>query len=145
MHPAQIKAAIEVAGYKQVDLAGEMGLAANTVSAVIKGRSRSRQVEERIAAITGYTLEELWPQWHGKPPLVLSDDERALVLLYRELPPFQKEQVLPVIREMTRDVRGATLLSSGSKNVIANAPGSIAAGRGVHYHDHRPSAKPKKK
>lgn len=144
MHPAQISAALKVAGYKQVDLADELELSPNTVSAVIKGRSRSRQVEERIAAITGHTLEELWPQWHGEAPLVLSAEERALVLLYRELPRPAREQILPVIRDMSRDQRGGMVIS-GSRSVIANSPGAIAAGRGVHYHDHRPATKRPKK
>lgn len=103
MHPAQIQAALAMAGYTQVALARELGLASNTVSAVVKGRGRSAQVEARIAEITGHTLEELWPQWHGKPPLVLSDDERALILLCRALPPGLREQVLPTVRAMARD------------------------------------------
>lgn len=138
MHPAQIKAALDVAGYKQVDLAGELGLSPNTVSAVIKGRSRSKQVEERIASITGHTLEELWPQWHGKTPLILSDEERALVLLYRELPPSARGQVLPVIREMIRDTHSSPTLArtSGSEGRLIEASGHArVAGRDYHEGD----------
>lgn len=127
MHPAQIQAAMAMAGYTQAALARELGLASNTVSAVVKGRGRSAQVEARIAEITGHTLEELWPQWHGKPPLVLSDDERALVLLYRELPTAQRKQVLPTVREMSKAERG------GKAPAGVTVQGGIrSAGRDYH-------------
>ena len=65
MHPAYIKAALEVANYSQADVARDCGVEPTTVGAVIHGRSRSRQIELRIAAITQTPLAELWPQWHG--------------------------------------------------------------------------------
>lgn len=122
MHPAQISAALKVAGYRQTDLADELGVAPTTVGAVIHGRSRSTQIEERIAAITGYVLAELWPQWHGERPLQLTSEERSLVLLYRELPPMQRVQVLPVLREMFIDTRpspsplGTTVIAIGNSH-----------------------------
>lgn len=138
MHPAQISAALKMAGYKQTDLAEELGVKPTTVGAVIHGRSRSTQIEERVAAITGHTVEELWPQWYGKAPLLLSDDERALVLLYRELPPSARAQVLPVVREMIRDTHGLHTHAriSGSEGRFIEAGGSArVAGRDYHEGD----------
>lgn len=158
MHPAQIRAALAMAGYNQADLARELGLAPTTVSAVINGRGHSAQVEERVAAITGHTLEELWPQWHSnEKPLVLSNDERALILLLRDLPPASRDQVLPVVRAMVQDVLGntpppnlmrsaQTIKASGNARVVTASGGSIASGGGVHHHyGSKPKPKPKKK
>lgn len=64
MHPAQIKAAIQMRGYTQAQIATECRVEANTVSAVVHGRSRSRRIEQRIAAVTGLPLPMLWPAWH---------------------------------------------------------------------------------
>jgi lambda repressor-like predicted transcriptional regulator len=65
MHPAQIQAAIRMREYTQAKIAQECGVEPNTVSAVIHSRSRSKQVERRIANVTGLPLSELWPAWHG--------------------------------------------------------------------------------
>jgi len=65
-NPAKIKCALMLRGYRQADVAGECGVENNTVWAVIHGRSRSRKIENRIAAITGISLADLWPQWHGQ-------------------------------------------------------------------------------
>lgn len=101
MHPAQIQAALAMAGYSQAGLARELGLAPTTVSAVIKGRGHSAQVEQRIAEITGHSLAELWPQWHGnEKPLVLNDDERALIELLREQPAAQRNRLMPALRAL---------------------------------------------
>jgi len=150
VHPAEIQAALKVAGYSQSALADEVGVRPSAVSMVINGRSRSTQIEERIAAITGYALAELWPVWHGDAkPLVLTDEERTLVLRYRELAPWQREQVLPVMRTMLSDAyaiasRGAqhqpkpdptvaagSNASTGGKSTVVTARGrgSRAAGR----------------
>ncbi len=66
MHPAQIKAGLEMAGYTQVDVAEQLGLARNTINYVVSGRGRSRVVENRIAVILGKSLHDLWPQWYSK-------------------------------------------------------------------------------
>lgn len=66
MHPAQIKAAIAMREYTQARIADECGVEPNTVSAVIHSRSRSKQIENRIALLTGLPLERLWPNWYGQ-------------------------------------------------------------------------------
>lgn len=60
-----IKYALALRSYTQRDVARECDVEPSTVSMVINGRGRSRRVENRIAAITGVPLSELWPQWHG--------------------------------------------------------------------------------
>lgn len=65
MHPAQIQAALKMSCYTQADIARECGVSRPTVHAVISGRGRSRQIERRIAAVTGLPLARLWPDWHG--------------------------------------------------------------------------------
>lgn len=128
MHPAQIAASLKIAGYTQKDLAEELGVAPTTIGAVLHGRSRSAPIEQRIAEITGHTLEELWPAWYGKPPLVLSDDERALILLCRALPPGLREQVLPTVRAMARD-------APDYKAAVSVRGGIRSAGRDYHEGD----------
>lgn len=62
---ARIKFALSLRNHTQVDVAQQCNVQPTTVGAVIHGRSRSKRVELRIAAITGMPLAELWPQWHG--------------------------------------------------------------------------------
>lgn len=63
--PARIKYALALAGYTQTDVAAECGVEPNTVWSVIHGRSRSSNIEMRVAAATGLPLTKLWPQWYG--------------------------------------------------------------------------------
>ncbi|WP_430391093.1 hypothetical protein [Dyella sp. 20L07] len=63
--PKKIKYALSLCDYTQRDIARECNVKSTTVGAVIHGRSRSRKVENRIAAVTRLPLSELWPQWHG--------------------------------------------------------------------------------
>ena len=66
MHPAQIQAALKMRGITQTEVADQCdGVTPTAVYQVIQGKSRSKRIEMRIAAITGMTLAELWPQWHG--------------------------------------------------------------------------------
>ena len=65
MTPELIKYAIALRGYTQLDIARECDVKASTVSMVVNGRSRSRKVEMRIAAVTGQPAATLWPEWHG--------------------------------------------------------------------------------
>lgn len=66
MHPAQIQAALKMAGTTQAEVAAQCGKVSPTaVYQVIQGRSRSKRIEMRIAAITGFPLADLWPNWHG--------------------------------------------------------------------------------
>lgn len=136
MHPAEIQAALKLRGYSQAAVAEEIGVKPSTVSMVINGRGRSAQAEARIAAITGYALAELWPAWHGDAkPLVLTSEERTLILRYRELAPWQREQVLPVFRTMLSDAYGLTSRRAerpaqrDSTVVVASGKGAHAAGR----------------
>lgn len=67
MHPALIKAALELASppMRQADVARQCGVTATVVHDVIHGNRRSKKVELRIAASTRLPLAELWPEWHG--------------------------------------------------------------------------------
>lgn len=97
MHPAQIKATLEIAGYSLADLAREFELSRATVSAVVNGRSRSKQVEDRIVEITRMSPAELWPHWYGEKPLVLSGIERELVLAFRAASPAAQRRALRAV------------------------------------------------
>lgn len=123
MHPAQIKAALTIAGYKQTEAAQECGVAPTTIGAVINGRSRSKQVEEWIAAVTGLALIDLWPQWYGEGDLVLSSDERELVDVYRRLQPAKRARLLAEAR--------AEYSAKPGTHVTADR-GSVAAGGDVN-------------
>jgi lambda repressor-like predicted transcriptional regulator len=61
MHPADIKAFLEKAGYTQIKLGKELQVSDVMVNHVIHGRHSSRRIAKRIAEITDKTLEELWP------------------------------------------------------------------------------------
>lgn len=69
MHPEQIKAAMRMNGVTPTALADELGVANSTVSQVISGRSVSARIRGRIAAITGHSVETLWPQANRRPVL----------------------------------------------------------------------------
>jgi lambda repressor-like predicted transcriptional regulator len=66
MHPAMIQAALKVRSVSQADIARRCRVTHTGVYQVIQGRARSSKIEECIAELTGLTLAELWPQWHGK-------------------------------------------------------------------------------
>lgn len=63
---ARLKYELAIRDYRQSDVARECSVEPTTVGAVIHGRSRSRKIETRIAAITRLPLAELWPQWYGE-------------------------------------------------------------------------------
>lgn len=65
MHPAQIKAAIEMARSSMSLIAKAIGVAPQTVRSVVHGLGRSRRVEEAVSKVTGIPLETIWPKWHG--------------------------------------------------------------------------------
>lgn len=128
MHPAEIKAALAIKGFSQVSAADACGVTRSAVSMVVNGRGRSKQVEDWIAAATGRTLLELWPQWYGEGELTLSDDERQLVLVYRDLSAADRHRLLGMAqhglpREGESRARGHQVFAGG---------GSIAAGGSVH-------------
>lgn len=64
MHPAQIKAAIQMRGYSLVALAEALKIDRSLIGKVISGRSRSAQVEEAIAKVIARPIHEIWPQWY---------------------------------------------------------------------------------
>jgi Ner family transcriptional regulator len=66
MHPAQIKAELEMKGYTQADIAAQLKRAPSTVNYVIKGTGRSRLIENRIAVILGRPAHEVWPSRYSK-------------------------------------------------------------------------------
>jgi lambda repressor-like predicted transcriptional regulator len=126
MHPAEIKAALEIAGYSQADLARELEINRSLVSAVVAGHSRSKKVEDRIAEIIRRPAAEIWPQWHGERPLLLSSIERELVQAFRAAAPAAQRRALRNL--------GA---GSGDEDVayrVTADRGGIAAGRDAAVH-----------
>lgn len=132
MHRAEIQAALKMRGTSQADIARLCGVTPATVNGVVQGKTRSRQVEECIAAATGLSLYQLWPQWHGAGPadstvgtgLVLSSDEIELVLNYRSLAGHQRDQARAMMSVIKLGV------SPGNSTVISG--GSRVAGRDYH-------------
>ncbi|MGB3749432.1 MAG: helix-turn-helix domain-containing protein [Rhodanobacter sp.] len=119
MHPAQIKAALTIAGYKQTEAAAACGVAPTTIGAVINGRSRSKPVEEWIATTTGIAPVDLWPQWYGQGQPALTAEERELVDAYRQLPPTKRARMLA-------EARAEYSANSGAH--VAADRGSVAVG-----------------
>lgn len=134
MHPAEIQAAIKVAGVSQAQIATDCGVAANTVSAVIHGRSRSQRVEHRIADITGLPAEQLWPHWYGSRAMQgvtgLTPEERELVEFYRSLPRGMQHQALPRLRELLSNTP-----TESSVQIVSASGRSQAAGGNITNSD----------
>lgn len=66
MHPEDIKAAIRKKGSSQAAIARELGITPTTVNLVIYGRSTSRRVAKKIAAVSGLQTNQLWPGKYGR-------------------------------------------------------------------------------
>lgn len=66
MKPIEIRIELLRKGYSNVRLAAEVGRTESTVCNVIYGRSRSRLIANRIAAITGIPASRLWPETYGR-------------------------------------------------------------------------------
>lgn len=132
MHRAEIQAALKIRGTSQADIARACGVAPATVNGVVQGKTRSRQIEDAIAAATGLSLFQLWPQWYGSGPvdsaagagLILSADEIELVLNYRKLTGAQRDQARAMIGVLNL---GAPV---GQSTVISGS--SRVAGRDYH-------------
>lgn len=116
-------------GASQAHIAAELGVSRATVSGVVSGRARSRQVEERIAAILERPPEEIWPHWYGSEQMRgvtgLDPEERRIIERYRSLPRAERAALLDSLF-----ARGATS-AGGARDVIASGPGSMAAGRTI--------------
>lgn len=133
MHPAEIKAALEIQGYSQSAIADECGVQRSTVNMVVNGKGRSQKVEERIATVLRKSLGEIWPHWYDIEPRYahvrdegsLSADELALLAIYRRLTNAQRDQARGMLELLAKTGAHA------SRSVHADR-GSVAAGRDVN-------------
>jgi len=57
----RIKMQLRLAGTSLAQIARELGVQASTVASVSRGKSRSRRIEDRIAAALSVTPSRLWP------------------------------------------------------------------------------------
>ncbi|MBF9263584.1 helix-turn-helix domain-containing protein [Paracidovorax cattleyae] len=69
MHPEEIKAAIRMAGTTPTAIAEELNVSRSMVSHVIYSKAKSERIAQRIAQITGRSLEVLWPTSSKRTPL----------------------------------------------------------------------------
>lgn len=65
MHPADIKASLEKAGFTQADLARHHHVSNVAVYLVINGKSRSSKIEKTIAAVIQRHPCDIWPNWYA--------------------------------------------------------------------------------
>ena len=68
MHPAMIKAALEIKHLNQADVARQGQVSHPLVSQVIHGRVRSKRIEKLIADLTHVPLHDLWLTRYPRPP-----------------------------------------------------------------------------
>ena len=68
MHPATIKAVLEMKHLKQVDVARRGNVSTSVVHDVIHGRSKSKRIEKLISSLTHIPLHDLWPRRYPQPP-----------------------------------------------------------------------------
>ena len=57
----RIKMQLRLAGSSLTQVARDLGVQRSTVAAVSRGTSRSRRIEDRIAAVLATAPERLWP------------------------------------------------------------------------------------
>lgn len=69
MHPEEIKAAIRMAGSTPSAIAEELNVSRSMVSHVINGKFKSERIAQRIAEVTGRSMELLWPTSSKHTPL----------------------------------------------------------------------------
>ncbi len=67
MHPGEIKSALARAGVTQRQVALELDVKENVVSAIVNRRGRSARIEQRISEITDIPLYYLWPDRYEVP------------------------------------------------------------------------------
>lgn len=65
MHPADIKASLAKAGYRQFELARELKVTQAAVHLVIRGATKSKRIASAISRVTKQPVRLLWP---GKYP-----------------------------------------------------------------------------
>lgn len=137
MHPAEIKAALELMGYSQSKIAEECGVTRSAVSMIVNGRGRSQQVEKHIAELLRRPRGDIWPLWYPEEVSYrgvredgpLTDAELRLLSLYRALPEAQKRQALGMI-----EVLGGGISSAQSPSITVSGRGHRVAGRDYNVH-----------
>lgn len=58
---AHLKNALRARGYALSRIAKELGVTPTTVTAVVRGHTRSRRIEDRVAEILEKSPVEIWP------------------------------------------------------------------------------------
>jgi lambda repressor-like predicted transcriptional regulator len=66
MHREQIKTELRLVGSSLADIARDLGVSKQCVSAVVSGSKRSHRIEKHIATRLGLPLQEVWPD--KEPP-----------------------------------------------------------------------------
>ena len=66
VHPAQIKALIEMAGSSSKKIANDLAVSESVVSRVIYGTVTSRRIALHIAKVAGQSIHKLWPGRYPK-------------------------------------------------------------------------------
>lgn len=140
MHPAEIQAALKKKGIKQADIARMCEVSAAAVGEVIHGKSRSRNIESRIAQELGISEAELWPDWYvsggverwAKEVGFHTPDEALLLRSYRALPADEKQRVLAFAQSREAGVAFDMARPAASTTVTASGAGSKAAGRDIN-------------
>ena len=135
MHPAEIKAALEIAGFSLADIAREFETNRSAISSVVNGHGRSKRIEDRIVEIIRRPAAEIWPHWYGEKPLVLSGIERELVLAFRAASPAAQRRAL-------RNLGAGSAEDDVPYSVSADRD-SVAAGRDATVHE--PKSRDRKK
>ncbi|WBX94974.1 helix-turn-helix domain-containing protein [Pseudoxanthomonas mexicana] len=64
----RIKMQLRLAGSSLTQVARELGVQPSTVASVSRGKSRSRRIEDRIAAVLATAPERLWPDRYSLTP-----------------------------------------------------------------------------
>lgn len=58
----EILAALMLKEHRLTEIARKFNVSRTMISSVIRGRSKSRRIQEEIATIIGKTVEEIWPE-----------------------------------------------------------------------------------
>lgn len=60
MHAEEIKAALRMAGVTASQIADDLGVTPQTVSGVIRGKTTSSKIANRISEVIGKPKDEIW-------------------------------------------------------------------------------------
>jgi lambda repressor-like predicted transcriptional regulator len=106
MHPADINAHIEKMGLNQSAIGDMFGVSRAAIAQVIRGKSRSKEIERRLGELMNLPLHVLWPDHYPKPEGTTEDPDAPTP--YRKGTLLKNEGVEQLVLTLWRRMDTAT-------------------------------------